>query len=74
MKGQCIDCRFFQPSDDPERFPVLAKCIRPDPRVGIPLRNCYCDSDRRDAWPVSVFFGSCGRGGRFFEPKAEDRS
>lgn len=68
----CIHCRV----EEIGSF-TFHKCVRND---GINLatgqpekaRYEYCDDERTDGWLSALIFGTCGKRGRFWEPKLDE--
>ena len=68
--GQCKDCKWM---DEPGEF---AKCNAPQNIIGtesgfdvVARRWTHCTTQRSEGWFAAWLTKSCGKAGRWFEPK-----
>ena len=66
---KCIDCKH-----EGQTYQHKEQCVRKgeneeEPRTGFVKEPPYCSCERDAPWPISWILGTCGRAGRFFEPK-----
>lgn len=68
---KCIDCKHIG-----REYCVKEQCVRKgkviDPRTGFEEDPPYSSCERDAPWPISWILGTCGRRGRFFEPKKKE--